>query len=495
MDEFRKYEKNKKLNKVKKVLIVSLILIISVIAIFSTVFAIYAMTNDRLISGTSINGYDVSGLSKEEAKLKVQEKLDRCLQNNIILKCEDVEITINPSQIEAEFDVDTAVQEAYKIGRTGNLIIDNYTIFNALTLSVDTVAKLKYNEESLNKLVDDISNKLPNPVVQPTYYMEDNTIVITRGNEGNVAKKAELKATIIYAIDRMFEVETVLDIPYEVKQPESLASIEDIHRSIYKEAKDAYFTMDPYVVYPHTDGLDFAISIDEARNIISDESKKEYTIPLAVITPEITTERIGDDAFPDLLSSFSTNFSGSTQNRITNIRLASEKINDTIIMPGEEFSYNKVVGERTIAAGYKDAGVFVNGRVENGLGGGICQVSSTLYNTALLANMKITERSNHGYLTSYLKGGLDATVVYGLIDFKFENSRNYPIKIKTAINGKNLIVEMYGLKMNGEPEIRIESTVNKIKNGYSATTYKIELQDGQEVSREAITKDSYGILR
>ena len=253
--------------------------------------------------------------------------------------------------------------------------------------------------------------------------------------------------------------------------------------------------MDPYVVYPHTDGLDFAISIDEARNIISDESKTEYTIPLAVITPQITTERIGDDAFPDLLSSFSTNFSGSTQNRITNIRLASEKINDTIIMPGEEFSYNKIVGERTIAAGYKDAGIFVNGRVENGLGGGICQVSSTLYNTALLANMDITERSNHGYLTSYLKGGLDATVVYGLIDFKFVNSRNYPIKIKTAISGKNLIVEMYGLKMSGEPEIKIESEVNKIKNGYSATTYKIQLQDGQELSREVITKDSYGILK
>ena len=495
MDEFRRYERDKKLNKIKRITIISLISLITIIIIFSLSFAIYAMTNDRLISGTSINGFDVSGLTKEEAKAKVQEKLERCLQNNIILKCEDVEITINPSQVEAYFDVETAVQEAYKIGRTGNLIADNYTIFNALTLSVDTVAELKYNEEALNKLVDDISNKLPNPVVQPTYYLEDNTIVITRGNEGNVAKKGELKATIIYAIDRMFEVETVLDIPYEVQEPESLASIEDIHSSIYKEAKDAYFTMDPYVVYPHTNGLDFAISIDEARNIISDETKTEYTIPLAVITPEITTERIGDDAFPDLLSSFSTNFSGSTSNRITNIRLAAEKINDTIIMPGEEFSYNKVVGERTIAAGYKDAGIFVNGRVENGLGGGICQVSSTLYNTALLANMEITERSNHGYLTSYLKGGLDATVVYGLIDFKFVNSRNYPIKIKTAISGKNLIIEMYGLKMSGEPEIRIESTVNKIKNGYSATTYKIQIQDGQEISREIITKDSYGILR
>jgi len=212
MDEFRRYEKNKKLNKVKKVLIISLIIIISVIVLFSTGFAIYAMTNDRLIQGTSINGFDVSGLTKEDAKVKVQEKLDRCLQNNIILKCEDVEITINPSQIGATFDVDGAVQDAYKIGRTGNLIIDNYTIFNALTLSVDTQAELKYNEEELNKLVDDISNKLPNPVVQPTYYMEDNTIVITRGNEGNVAKKGELKATIIYAIDRMFEVETARKI-------------------------------------------------------------------------------------------------------------------------------------------------------------------------------------------------------------------------------------------------------------------------------------------
>ncbi|MBR6504344.1 MAG: VanW family protein [Clostridia bacterium] len=495
MDEFRRYEKNKKLNKTKKVLLVILIAIVAIIVIFSTAFAIYAMTNDRLIMGTSINGFDVSGLTKEDAKAKVQEKLDRCLQNNIILKCEDFEITINPTQIEATFDVETAVQEAYKIGRSGNLITDNYTIFNALTLSVDTAAKLKYNEEALDKLVEDISNKLPNPVVQPTYYMEDNTIVITRGKEGNVAKKGELKQTIIYAIDRMFEVETVLDIPYEVKQPEALASIEDIHSSIYKEAKDAYFTMAPYVVYPHTDGLDFAISIDEARNIISDETKTEYTIPLAIITPEITTDRIGDDAFPDLLSTFSTTFAASNKNRTTNIKLAAGKINDVIIMPGEEFSYNKVVGERTIAAGYKEAGVFVNGKVEDGLGGGICQVSSTLYNTALMANMEITSRTNHGYLTSYLKGGLDATVVYGAIDFKFKNSRNYPVKIKTIINGGKLTVEMYGLKMSNEPEIKIDSEVTKIKNGYRATTYKIQYQDGQEISREVITKDSYGILK
>lgn len=101
-------------------------------------------------------------------------------------------------------------------------------------------------------------------------------------------------------------------------------------------------------------------------------------------------------------------------------------------MPGETFSYNQTVGERTIAAGYKEAGAYAGGKVVQDVGGGICQTSSTLYNAALLANLEIVDRSNHQFLTSYVDASRDATVAWGSIDFQFKNTRTYPIKIEAS---------------------------------------------------------------
>ena len=141
---------------------------------------------------------------------------------------------------------------------------------------------------------------------------------------------------------------------------------------------------------------------------------------------------IGTEAFPDLLSTFSTKYAASNKNRTTNLILASNKINGTVLMPGEVFSYNKVVGKRTIAAGYKEAPIYVSGRVEDGLGGGICQITSTLYNAVVFANLEIVERSNHQFVPSYVGASRDATVVYGALDFKFKNNTDYTIIINVS---------------------------------------------------------------
>ncbi len=123
-----------------------------------------------------------------------------------------------------------------------------------------------------------------------------------------------------------------------------------------------------------------------------------------------------------MLGSFTTKYDGTNTARTTNLKLAASKINETILSPGEEFSYNAIVGERTIAAGYKEAKVYSNGQVVDGLGGGICQISTTLFNAALYANLEITEIHNHQFVPSYVGAGRDATVVYGSKDFKFKNS-------------------------------------------------------------------------
>ena len=118
------------------------------------------------------------------------------------------------------------------------------------------------------------------------------------------------------------------------------------------------------------------------------------------------------------------------------------------MLPGETFSYNKTLGARSTKAGYKTAKVYENGAVVDGIGGGICQISSTLYNAVLKANMQTVERRNHQFITSYVPEGRDATVAYGVTDFKFKNTRKYAIKIKATASNGVATISIYGIKEN-----------------------------------------------
>ena len=268
--------------------------------------------------------------------------------------------------------------------------------------------------------------------------------------------------------------------------------MENIHNEIYKEPKDAYYTQNPFTVYPSENGLDFKISIEEANNILGDQSADEYTIPLKVLYPNVTTNMIGSEAFPDLLSSFSTKYSVGATARTTNLRLAASKINGTVLMPGETFSYNKVVGARTIAAGYKEAPIYVSGEVVDGLGGGICQITSTLYNAVVYANLEIVERTNHQFVPSYVTASRDATVVYGSLDFKFKNNRNYPIKINCSVSGGIANFQIFGLKQDDDYDVEISSyETGRTSTALYSEAYKILKKDGKVVNKQLLSKDTY----
>jgi len=261
-----------------------------------------------------------------------------------------------------------------------------------------------------------------------------------------------------------------IDIPVVNKKATQI-DIDAIYKEVHKAPVDAYYTTNPYVVYPSSTGLDFDISLDEAKQILSEE-KDEYEIPLKVLYPSVSTNDIGSEAFPDMLSKFSTSFTSSNSNRSTNIRLAAQKINGTVLMPGETFSYNQVVGKRTAAAGFKPAPAYFGGEVVQEYGGGICQVSSTLYNAVLYANLEITERTNHGFKPSYVTPGLDATVSWGGPDFKFTNNRDYPVRISCDTSGKILKIYIYGLKRDTDYKVVLKSKY--VSTVYAKTTYKTD---------------------
>lgn len=511
--EYKPVENKKTKKQVKTVIAVLIIVaIVLIISLVSTIFALVNLTNNKVIDGITIKGVELVGFSKEDAKLEMEELIKQQLSMQIILQYEDYETSISPEQIEASYNIDKAIEIAYSIGREGNIIKNNYDILFAMLFGKNIDIDFSYNDKSLTQMCEDISKKIPGAMKETSYYIEGDKLIITKATVGKVIKIEELKKKIISQIIEGTN-KNVIEIPVEEKEPEEI-SIEKIYKEIYKEPKDAYYTTEPFTIYPHEDGVDFAITMEEAKKLLEEE-KQEYEIPLKYTSPEKTTHDIGTEAFPDLISRFSTKYDVTLRNRTTNLELASNKINGYVLLPGEEFSYNKVVGERTIAAGYKEAAMYSGGEVVDGLGGGICQISSTLYNVVVKANLEVTQRSNHQFVTSYVDAGKDATVVYGAIDFKFVNTRKYPIKITSTV--KNGIVEMkiFGVKEEVEYDIEIETETlsyipysvkyiedSKLNAGeeivqqYGASgrktkAYKVCRLNGAIVSKTLISTDTY----
>lgn len=506
-------EKSKKTVKIG-VFVVTIVSIIIFLMFISTIFALANIGNKKIVDGVTVKGICLVGLSKEDAKLEIEDAIETELQKNIMLKYNEYETNLAPQQIEAKYDIDKAVEDAYNVGRSGNIVKNNFEILFAMIFGKEISIEFSYNDESLTKICEDISKKLPNSMKDNSYYIEGSNLIITKGIPGITVKLEECKKRIVNQIKNLDR--TYVEIPVIDNNPDKL-NIDKIYEEVKKEPKNAYYTENPFTIHPHENGVDFAITLEEARKIM-EEDKGEYEIPLKFKEPEITTKKIGVEAFPNQLSYFSTKYDASIVNRSTNLELASAKINGVVLMPGEEFSYNKIVGERTIAAGYKEAAIYSGGQVVDGLGGGICQISSTLYNLVVQANLDVTERSNHQFKTSYVGPGKDATVVYGAIDFKFVNSRKYPIKIVSSV--KNGVVQMwiYGVKEEIEYDVKIETEiissipystkyiedssleagVEVIKQrgsaGCKSIAYKVCRLNGAVVSKTILSNDTYSAM-
>ena len=459
------------------------------------------MFNQNIVSGVSIKGVDVSNMSKSDAKYKLDNYLSEVLPQEIKVKHGDFEATLSTSQIAVEFDTKSATNQAFSIGRQGNIFENDFYVLSSMLGKTDINLNLKLDTDQLSKNLDEMSAQLPDKVTDSSYYIDENNLIVTPGKTGNVVDVETSIQNIKDAILTLSDLDQPIELAVKTQEPEKI-DIEKVHTEIYKEPKDAYYTQDPFTVYPSENGLDFKVSIEEANNILGDQTADEYTIPLKVLRFKsvltlnlvvfVTTNMIGSEAFPDLLSSFSTKYSVRATARTTNLKLAASKINGTVLMPGETFSYNKVVGARTIAAGYKEAPIYVSGEVVDGLGGGICQITSTLYNAVVYANLDIVERTNHQFVPSYVTASRDATVVYGSLDFKFKNNRNYPIKINCSVSGGIANFQIFGLKQDDDYDVEISSyETGRTATAIYSEAYKILKKDGKVVNKQLLSKDTY----
>ncbi len=468
-----------------------LIFFIIFLIFFILSYVVYSALNTNIIRGVSILGVDVSNSSKSDASYQLDNYIKSNLPDELLLSYNDFTTSISTSQLDINYNINNLAQSAYNIGRDTNIFTDSITKVSAFFAPLNLNANISLDEEQLIKSLQEISTQLPDALIESSYYIEDNELVVTSGESGNVVDIEKTIKSIKENLNTFTNLNSYITLHTKHQDPMPI-DITKIHTEVYKAPIDAYYTENPYSVHPSVNGIDFDITLDEAKSLISSEEKTEYIIPLKNLIPNITTNMIGTEAFPNLLGDFTTKYNHYDTNRTTNVILSTNKINGTVIMPGETFSYNQVVGERTISAGYKNAPMYVAGEVVDGLGGGICQPTSTLYNAVVYANLEIVERSNHQFIPSYVTASRDATVVYGLTDFKFKNNRDYPIKIvASAING-TMHVSIFGLETPDDFEVSILS----YQTGSSSTSiyseaYKILKKDGVEVSRELLSKDRY----
>ena len=499
----------------KKKNIIIGIIVLFVLLVLSTFLSIININNNKIVSGVKIAGIEMSGLSADEAKNKLDTIYNEKKEKEITVKYEEYESTINPQIIEANFNVEKAVDEAIEIGKSKNIFKNNFNILMALLNKKNIDVDLTINEEIAKQTIATIESEIPGVVEESSYYEEDDVLVITKGKPGIKINLDNLINNIKQRLSNIDNNNEYLNIPVINKNPDKI-DIEKIHEEIYKEVKDAYYTKDPFTIYPEVIGVDF--NVEEAKKLLETEAE-EYRIQLIITNPKVTTNDIGSEAFPDLLSTFTTRYDGGAVDRTQNLRLACQKIDGKVVLAGDTFSYNKTLGERTSSAGYRNAKIYSNGEVVDGIGGGICQISSTLYNAVLMANMDVVERRNHQFVTSYLPAGRDATVVYGQTDFKFKNTRKYAIRIKASVSNGIATIQIYGIKEESDCDVSfqvntissipysvkyeedpsLEAGQEKVKqnghNGIITETYIIKKLNGAVVSKKLLSRDTYNAMQ
>ena len=277
-------EENKKTN----IALILGIIFISLILIIFTVFlgvTAYISSTNKIITGIKIKGVDVSGLTKEEAITRVTEDLNKSLPTNVTLIHGEYETQLNMNDMGVNFNIEKLVDKAYEEGRDGNVFSNMFTILRTMVSPKNIGLDISLNNEQTTNLLNDISTKLPDTVVQSSYYIDGDNLIITKGKTGVVVDTESTINNIKNKINDLSYTNNKVDLITVSKEPDNI-DLNKIHSEIYKDPVDAYYTTNPYIVHPHENGVDFNISIEEAQAMINEE-KEEYAIPLKYTSPNV----------------------------------------------------------------------------------------------------------------------------------------------------------------------------------------------------------------
>lgn len=403
-----------------------------------------SLFSSRVYAGVTVDGVSLEGCSREDVQQLLAVWRQELLQKKIKVYYGENSFDLAARQIDLDWDVAAAADEAWNYGRDGGLWTRMKKIYQAREEGYHVTLRVQYNKDKLDRY-------------------------ITKWRQ-----------------------------------------------AVEREPRNAAISVQNGTVLPQEQGMRLAVETagPAVLKALSAVDVPAVILPVVTVPPEVTVQDVAARGIGDLWGSYITEFNEDDANRSANIILAANKINGKILEPGAVFSFNEVVGPREKEYGFKEAMELVDGELVPGVGGGICQVSSTLYNAVLLSNLTIVERYNHSKALGYVPLGRDATVVYGLLDFKFANNTGEPVLITAEIYRGRLSIGLFGREKMKEA-VKIISTDKKAilpaevrkedqtlylgetevekpgKPGYEITTLRIVESEGQEIKREVLAKDRY----
>lgn len=449
----------------KKVLtIVICIAVVVLLALGGGVWYFMNLTaDDGLIYANVYAGpYDLGGLTPQQAMQALHDCTDDSYtQQNLVVTLPDTQLVLTPGNTGAKLDVERLVNDAYGFGRDGNRW-ENFQAKTASALTKHDMGLLNYltlDTDYIRKQVDQLASQAASTLTQATVTVTgevpelDQDYDVAASDTTIEHKKLEI---VMGTPERSLDADglyeqilaayqnndfTEISVQYHQAEPDAI-DLQKLYEEHGIAATDAVLNETDYTITPELLGYDF--DLEQAQKLL-DEAQygQQLEISFRFTAPEVTMMDLQEYLFQDQLAAYASDHTANS-NRTRNLELACQAIDGTIIRPGEVFSFNEIVGERTAAKGYKAAAIYSGGETVDSLGGGVCQVASTIYYVAMLADMEIVEREEHMFIVTYVPRGMDATIYWGSYDFKFRNNTKYPIRIDAATYGGKCHIAIYG---------------------------------------------------
>ena len=386
--------------------------------------------------GVTIAGVDVGGLKKSEAVEAVSAAIGNSYETeSMTVTVLDKQLLITPADSGASFDVEGAVAAAFRSGTAGQ---DDP--------QVDIIPYLNLNTEAIRSKIADFGKDFPTEGIPTGSQILQETV---DGQEQDVLEVTvgtvyyDFSEEALYQAIRKAYNAHRFTADYTCNRMDAAAV--DLDALYAEHCIDAVSAeLDPETLEVSQSVVGYRFDLEQAKEaLLNSQPGDVLKFPFLDIQPDMDTETLKSMLFRDELATYEA-YQGSSSNRATNLRLACEALNGIILLPGDEFSYNQALGERTADKGYKGAASYLNGETVTTLGGGICQPSSALYMCTLYADLEIVERTCHSYPSSYVPLGMDATVSWGGPDFRFKNNTDFPIRIDAVADGGKVTIKLIG---------------------------------------------------
>lgn len=485
----RQREVRRRWSKIKKPLILACcVIVFAMLGFFG--YALTTVREDKVMHNVYIEGMNVGGLTYDETLASINASY---LFENSELTLTDGKtvFTVNGADIGLSALPEQTAQKAMDYCKGDNIFVKAFNAGMLIFKPHVIIPAPQVDDGMLTEKLNECGVAMNGERKEHYYELtKDLTATFYSGQTGYDGDCTKAKEQVMEALNN--EKLKNIHVDFNSAPPQDM-TLEQLDAMVYADPVNAYYEYNGNEVSIVPDINGRYIDKDAVAPLVADiyEGCEPVDVPYIASYADVTAAALNDKLFANTLSSYVTSYGGSTENRKANVARAASLISGTVVPPGEVFSFNDTVGHRTRENGFYTAKEYINGESVDGIGGGTCQVSSTLYSAVLYADMNIVERLNHMMSVGYIPLGQDATVADGGVDFKFKNSSDYPVKIVANTNGSSITVTILGTDWDPPRKIEIANTSTSVGENTVVYSKRYVYSNGELISTDTLNSSTY----